>query len=279
MTIAAAYLTSEGFVLGADSATTISVCPPGGRATVGQLLRHSQKVFEVGEESRLGLCTWGSGGVKGTSHRTVVARLCEKTNDTTTVAAAKDHLVEIVRKVSGSAPGQLGVLGYYLGGWNPKTHEPACYQLVFQDGKEPAERQLPLGEASFSGAPQFFSRVFWGYDPRLRDRLKETLKARLGPDVKEFERLFTETFDEASRPLVAEGYMDLPIREAIDYVHAYLHITVKAFKFQFGVPVCGGPIEVAFISTDRRFRWVCHKGFESAIREEDGKSWTSRPSS
>jgi hypothetical protein len=31
------------------------------------------------------------------------------------------------------------------------------------------------------------------------------------------------------------------------------------------VPYCGGPIEIAVISTDRRFRWVRHKNFGAAL--------------
>jgi len=55
MTIAAAYLTSEGVVLGTDSTTTVS----GGGGAVNQLLNYAQKLFEVGENSRFAICTWG----------------------------------------------------------------------------------------------------------------------------------------------------------------------------------------------------------------------------
>jgi hypothetical protein len=54
---------------------------------------------------------------------------------------------------------------------------------------------------------------------------------------------------------VGAGLRDLPIGDAIDHVHTYLHVTVKVFKFMFGAPVCGGPIEVAFVTTvTNRFR-------------------------
>jgi hypothetical protein len=32
---------------------------------------------------------------------------------------------------------------------------------------------------------------------------------------------------------------------------------------------CGGPIEIAVITTDRRFRWVRHKDWDVAIAEGD----------
>ena len=36
-------------------------------------------------------------------------------------------------------------------------------------------------------------------------------------------------------------------------------------KFSHYLPVCGGPIEIAVISTDRNFRWVRHKRFDDAL--------------
>jgi hypothetical protein len=61
----------------------------------------------------------------------------------------------------------------------------------------------------------------------------------------------------------------VPIREAIDFTHACLSATVKAMKFSILHRSCGGPIEIAVITTDRLFRWVRHKTFASAIEESD----------
>ena len=70
-------------------------------------------------------------------------------------------------------------------------------------------------------------------------------------------------------PFASLGFTDLPLREAIDYVHTYLSVTAKAMKFRYGPPICGGPIEVAYISTDRNLRWARHKRFDSAITEHE----------
>jgi hypothetical protein len=61
----------------------------------------------------------------------------------------------------------------------------------------------------------------------------------------------------------------LPIREAIDFVHACVSSTIKAMKFSSLAQICGGPIEIAVITTDRRFRWVRHKDWDVAIAEGD----------
>ena len=270
MTIAAAYLVSDGIVLGADSSTTVQVSKPEGTGVV-QLLLHSQKVFEVGENSRLGVCTWGAGSFGNVSHRTVVAQLADKVNDKTTVKEAAEILVSI----GGPLIKEKGVpfVGYYLGGWNPGNHEPACFQIEISP-KESKVNLIQLGLCSFSGNPIFFSRVFWGFDQRLPDKLKDELKKTIKID--NFDAVFTQAFTNSLAGLPSIGFQDLPIREAIDFVYSYLHITVKAEKFKFGAPSCGGPIEVAFVSTDRRFRWVRHKPFSSAIIEQEGGEYDQK---
>lgn len=59
----------------------------------------------------------------------------------------------------------------------------------------------------------------------------------------------------------------VPIREAIDWVYASIYTTIKTMKFSHMAPVCGGPVEIAVITTDRLFRWVRHKRFDTAISE------------
>lgn len=48
-------------------------------------------------------------------------------------------------------------------------------------------------------------------------------------------------------------------------IHASIYTTIKTMKFSHLAPVCGGPVEVAVISSDRPFRWVRHKKMEAAI--------------
>lgn len=269
MTIAAAYLVSEGVVLGADSTTTVFAKNPEGGTGVAQLLNHAQKVFEVGSESRIGLCTWGASTLGNISHRTIAARLANQIKEKTTIQAAaqllKEMVVPIVRE-SG-----VDFVGYYIGGWEPESRSPSCFRVEVSQ-KEALNEPLALGLCSFSGNPFFFSRVFRGFDPQLKDNLLKELK-NLGSNddmSEELDKIYDEAFDRASTPLIAVGYQDLPIREAIDFLFSYLHITVKATKFKFGAPACGGPIEVGFITTDRNFRWVRHKNFSSAIIEQEG---------
>lgn len=155
MTIAAAYLTSEGVVLGADSATIVSGKTPEGSAGVLQVLTHAQKVFEVGENSRFGVCTYGSGSVGGVSHRAIVARLADRLGVDATVGSARDALSEVVQEASKSADREVGDIGYYIGGWDPGEHEPACYQLFLPAVGEADVKSLSLGGQVSRERPSF----------------------------------------------------------------------------------------------------------------------------
>lgn len=275
MTIAAAYLTSEGVVLGADSTTTVTGTSKAssGPSGVLQLLEHAQKVFEVGsEKSRLGVCTWGAGNLGPVSHRTVVARLADQVDPkSTTVDEAANKLKDIASPLA--AAHKAGFVGYFLGGWNPGTREPACYQIQIPANKQPVVLPLGVGDCNFAGNPEFFGRAFHGYAPDLPKLLAPRLKELLDETVPaNYDDAFSQAFRETAGKLVARYYKDLPIREAIDFVYSYLHISIKALKFRFGAPGCGGPLEIAFITSDRWFRWARHKGFTSALREYEDDS-------
>jgi hypothetical protein len=265
LTIAAAYLTSEGVVFGADSAITVS---PKGAAQAGalQIFNHSQKIFEIGPENhgRMALATWGAGSVNHVSHRTIAARLGDKVRDENSISDATEILKEIVTEIRPD-----GAFGYFLGGTNVPSRDPECCMLEFKPDKPVEIVKLTTGQAVFQGAPDLFIRAFHGCDPKLLEIVVAILKKEIGDRVSDFDQIFAQALNTAMGLIPHGGYQDLPIREAIDFVHMYLHLTIKGFKFRFGAPVCGGPIEIGFVTTDRCFRWARHKRFDTAIFEEE----------
>jgi hypothetical protein len=204
----------------------------------------------------------------------LAARLSEVPNFATfTVEQAMEAFVGLV--VDARAAAQIHTLtGYFIGGWNLQTHDPQCFQVLFQPGQNPIIEPMPVGMARFQGIPHFFTRAFHGYDPALPQRLQHAIADRLflhqqQPLPGNYAQLFDQAFQDAIGPLVAAGVQDVPLRDAIDFVYSYIHITIKAHKFRFGPPPCGGPIEIAFISTDRSFRWALHKSFQTAMFEQE----------
>jgi hypothetical protein len=111
---------------------------------------------------------------------------------------------------------------------------------------------------NFAGAPNIVKRLMYGYDEAIPVDILNSTKWNGTPQ--ELEQILGKYRIE--QPL-------LPVREAIDFVHAGIASTIKAMKFSSLAQICGGPIEVAVITTDRRFRWVRHKDWDVAIAEGD----------
>jgi hypothetical protein len=288
VTIAMCYLSQEGLVFGADS--TASYVAPDGL----HYLNNAQKLFEIGEDATLGLVVWGLGGLQSHSYRTLLALLADdlKVNPAPTVeavakrwadqfwaiysgdlAASIARCAELNKKAAfddtAIAPNMrtaeeerefqqlLGLsVGFCLGGYVLPDRQPYAYVMGFEPlASKPTPTALqPVG--GFWGAPNFIQRLIFGWDERLRDDILASNK--WGGSPGELDKLLSQHRLE---------HPTLPIRDAIDFVHACIHSTIKAHKFSNLSQICGGPIEIAVIRTDRRFRWVRHKGWDAAITE------------
>ena len=168
-----------------------------------------------------------------------------------------------------ASEGQLTFLGYFVGGWDAHTRQPACYRIEFRGDEEPRTHELEIGEYSFGGSREYIWRVLHGYDDQLPDLLLGEIQSSIDDLPPDFEQAYRRAFQKTAQALTAVGFADLPIREAIDLVHTYLHVTIKVAKFRFGYQPVGGPIEIGYVTADRLFRWACHKEHTSAIIQEE----------
>jgi hypothetical protein len=289
MTIAACYLSSEGVVFGADSTSTMYVSGVGpGAAGSEHHYNFAQKIFQIGENSTLAMNMWGLGNVGHLSYRTLIAQFADTLigqgsqsmadvadrwasffwaaysrelqqviaraqllySQPSRTPAEEEELIFLVQAFSG---------GFCIGGYLMNDRSPAAYEVLFNPTMADAGtiRPLQIGSTKFWGCPNLVSRLLFGLDESLYSRILQSGKWT-GNDQDLFDLI---------RPFCLGQPLDLPIREAIDWVHASIYTTIKTMKFSHMAPVCGGPVELAVITTDRRFRWVRHKGFDSAIVE------------
>ncbi|WP_206954140.1 hypothetical protein [Trinickia acidisoli] len=291
MTIAACYLSPEGIVLGADSTAS----------TVGQGGMHyfnfNQKVFEVGQDSTLGVVTWGLGSLGSLSHRTILARVADGfvANAPGSVQAAADAFIDAFwveyqafapvqrfralnakqpfvpggnagnsrtepeEKEFGSLKAGLGV-GFCVAGYVLSNRTPAAVSVFFDPlgATKPAGQAMTQEGSAWWGVPNIVDRLISGADVNLKGAILSSGK-------------WTGTQQELEQVVATQSLRaaSLPIRDAIDYVYSCIHCTIKALKFSSLPQVCGGPIELAVITTDRKFRWVRHKPFDAAINDGD----------
>jgi hypothetical protein len=289
MTIAACYLSSEGVVFGADSTSTIFVASRGPDPSGAEHhFNYAQKIFEIGQDSTLGITMWGLGNLESLSYRTLIAQFADslthqpapsmtdvanRWNDffwsiyCTEMARILQRTQQLLGQPTRTDPEQLELDfmlqtfsgGFCLGGHLPHDRTPQAFETVYGPDRTAPDPVQPLilGSPRFWGVPNLIERLLYGIDSGVADAILSSGKWQGGMD-----ELFAVV-----QPFFLGQPQHLPIREAIDWIHSSIHTTIKAMKFSHLPPVCGGAVEIAVITTDRSFRWVRHKRFDSAIAQ------------
>ena len=260
----------------------------------------NQKIFQIGESSSLGLMTWGLGGIGSTSYRTLTAQLADDLAARPPKSALEvaERWVDLVwplysafdltkrfqalnakaahdpkdgasrtedeeKELSNLRSGL--VLGFCIAGYVLPERKPTACAMVFDPSSTAKPAPAVHDQESFSwwGVPNIVSRLVFGADHNLKAAVLNSGKWTGTP---------------ADLDAVVAGqqlvHASLPMRDAVDYVHSSIYCTIKAMKFSNFPQVCGGPIEIAVITTDRKFRWVRHKTWDAAIidGEIDGRT-------
>lgn len=151
------------------------------------------------------------------------------------------------------------VMGVCIAGRAPGKRDPGAAIAVLRPnaGKPTAEIMAPTS-SSWWGAPIMVLRLLHGADPRIIPAIQGSGK-------------WNGTNDEL-RAIFDQFRFDLPvlpIRDAVDYMNACVMSTIRGIKFSSFSQICGGPIELAVVTTDRKFRWVRHKPLDAAILDGD----------
>jgi hypothetical protein len=295
VTIATCYVSPEGVVLGADSTSTVGY--PGGNL---HFFNFAQKLFEIGEDSTLAAVTWGLGGLVVSSHRMHLALLADdlKKNPPPNVqsvatrwstlfwnayqtaapiAPSIQRCKVLSRKPAfdANAPSpnpsartqaeeeeftglkNTLTVGFCIAGYVLPSRESEAFELIFDPLglAQPVPAPIPLHNVKFWGAPNVILRLIRGYDDELRKSILASGKWG-GSEI---------DLDNVLQHHNFLGPAVLPIRDAIDLTYSCIASTIKALKFSHLAQICGGPIEIAVITSDRRFRWVRHKSWDAAI--------------
>jgi hypothetical protein len=283
MTIAACYVSSEGVILGADSTST-KVTAQGARH-----YDYEQKLFEVGEAgSTLGLVTWGCSRLPSVSYRQLAAELSDdlirnppaSVNDAvsrwnamfwhrySTDFAPLLQQFQLLGAVPNPTPQQVAAktfiemsatVGFCIGGHVNANRTPHAYTVIFRPSLTQVGPVTPVPRftPSFWAVDWITQRLIKGIDKRAYDAVLASGRWQGVPG--DLDAILTPYGLMSSDPL--------PLREAIDWIYSLIYITIKAMKFSVGAPVCGGSVEIAVITADRPFRWVCHKRLDQAISD------------
>jgi hypothetical protein len=149
------------------------------------------------------------------------------------------------------------VAGSCIGGYWLPDRTPGALWIVFDPlAGKPSPQAMDMLTYRFWGAPNPIKRLIFGADDDLKAGILSSGNWK-GTDADLDAILIQQQF----------SHNLLPIRDAIDFVHACIYSTTKAMKFSNLFQVVGGPIEIAVVTSDRKFRWVRHKDWDAAIAE------------
>ena len=291
MTIACCFVVPEGIVLGADSTiTTVIDGKP-------HYLNHNQKIFEVGENSQYGMITWGLTAFGDLSYRTLIARLADnfiseepqsvldaaniwsKTvwnaykkafeteinkfgrlyND---IAARHQPVPKEEQELDKTQRDELNQMnhvlsaGFCIAGYSERDRIPHAYSIEIDPSLRSQPTAVKIQKLQHFGNDEVVSRIIGVFSDEIISAIKES--GYWTGDQKDIEQVLATL--KLERP-------DMTMRDAIDFVHFTIYSTIKATKFSVRDKDCGGPIELAVITTDRKFRWVNHKTWDSAISD------------
>lgn len=284
MTIAACYVSKEGVLLGADSTSTYASLTGDFR-----FYNNAQKVLEIGESgSSLGMATWGLGELPNASYRTLAAYLSDEliAKEPANVQEVSERWAHLFwsayhSQLAGpiyrfqqldSMPKrsegednervrlwQQLVAGFCIAGRVHKDRTPHAFELLFTPrlDQPPAAAQIRRNAHAFWGCPNLINSVLDGISEQVRGAILASPHWTGGQDG------LNAVVDQFGLRMNCE----LPLREAIDWIYSVIFITIKGMKFSRSPMFCGGSIEIAAITADRPFRWVCHKGLDQALSD------------
>jgi hypothetical protein len=249
MSIVASVKVYDGIVLGADSATTIQSVI-NGQLSIIKSYQHAKKVFQIGNDLRVGVLIYGLGNIGKRSIESFIfdfnnEKKSELTNETSVEQICvmfKDYIKTFYDAAFGQLPiTQQPALGFYFAGYSDDDKLAKEWEIVFPNSIIPksVRGDLDCG-ASWRGMGDPFSREYFGFDNRLINELATRFNITDQVALK-------EVLNKYQLQVVYDG---MPLQDAIDFVKYILSTTIGFSKYQIGVPVCGEPVDIIVITRE-----------------------------
>ncbi|MCP4363168.1 MAG: hypothetical protein GY796_34640 [Chloroflexi bacterium] len=279
MSVVIVVKVSEGLVLAADSAATLSgrVLGPSGVLEEGilQTFYNAKKLLQIGSDLPIGVLTWGQAYI---GQRTIESLVREweynsgwqslelfrekNTDETYSVeACAKGllaHLSNAHQEEFKDMPeeGRPG-LGIVVAGYSEQGFFPEIWRFVL-----PFDKDITNQRPDINGKPDFGANWFGITEPAVR--------LHFGRDdgvmqiISEKYDIPMEELHEALNPLQYQiPFPQMPLQDAIEYANYMINVVIGRFRFVIGPELCGGQIDIAAI-TQREFHWLSKKTWKLA---------------
>ncbi|MCJ7513789.1 MAG: hypothetical protein MUO23_12570 [Anaerolineales bacterium] len=231
--------------------TQVHLKAPDGTYGVAKAYQNARKLFPLGKEPAVGVVTFGAGSLGA---RTIYGLVLEFSrerhgNSVQDVAQALHAFIKGHYDAAfGQAPlDQRPPLGFYIAGYSDRKALAEEWEFILPRADTATKvRPDDAYGASWRGIDFPFTRLHFGFDPRMRLYLQQAGVS---------EEILAPIFGEKifSSPVAFEG---MPIQDAINFAVYVLRTTIGFTSFELGPPACGGPLQVAAITHESGFQWV-----------------------
>jgi len=267
MTIVVNVTVPEGLVFAADSRMSYT----NSKGDVRVRSDYARKLFQL--NSRVAAVTWGWAFLLGRNIHSHV-------NDYKISLGGENLPVEEMAKGLGQylqqqyqkhieqkydKPVDKGnyATGLLLGGFDPGGKTGKLFELYVPDGEYYQRRTTSESPgAGWRGHTLVISRLFKGFDPRIREM--QGFTPELG-----------KLLDESQLDYDV-NYWSMPLQDAVDLSIFLVHTTIQTERFTDGIfmssgasATCGGPIDVAVIDPENGFQWIQNKTIKGERQQEN----------
>lgn len=273
MSVVIVVKVSEGLVLAADSAATLTgkVKQPDGEVQEGvlQTFYNAKKLMQVGQDFPIGVLTWGNAYIGSRTIESLVRQwehengwrtkedFKQSQSDKYRTEACANGLLDHFSHYHVDEFGHLPledrpIIGFIVAGYSEDQFFPDIWRFILplDDGihnQRPDIEGKPSFGASWFGITEPIVRLHFGRD----DNVVLVLSEKYGIPQSDLR--------EALRPLEYQiPFAQMPLQDAIDYANYMLNVVVGRFRFVIGPELCGGEIEIAAV-TQRDFNWIKRK--------------------
>jgi len=284
MTIGIVANLSDGAVLGADSAITITgraELPQGVHQGVLKVYNEAEKVYQLAELP-IGIMSYGMAmmgkrtiesyvrefeaegdnreKIKGEKLQDVAERLRGFFNGKYKEIIGPELEGNLQTPYEEIPPNKKPLLGIVLAGYSPgeSLSEVWEVQIPYHRGKEDLKNVRGRGEFGTNWFGQYFAitRFLKGFDPSLMNDV-------VGYFAKKYQiEVDAQVSEEVSQVIGKHEYRipfdAMPLIEGVDHVRFLLDIVINQYRYVIGAPVCGGNIRIAVVT---------NKGFKSITPE------------
>jgi len=252
MTICASVKVRDGLVLATDSMSQIQGQDAAtGAIGVVKTYSNARKLFQAAKLP-IGVMSHGIGNI---GNRSIQGFMREFSPTADTVQEVAECLFEFIRSPYDSEfaslkPDQRPVLGFFVAGYSKSKPFAEEWEFLMPRDQGPkAVRPETVFGASWRGIDLPFTRLYKGFDPRIRQKLRN---ANLSDEK------IKEILDGFESAVVFDG---MPVQDAINFAAYIVRVTIGLATFEAGPPSCGGPLQVAAILPDSGFEWVMNPTF------------------